>query len=489
MHSRRFGATAAAAIVATMLVGCQGAAPAKKANAPTAPTAPSAPSAPSVPLAAAWNLPGVHAISTPQASGHHIVFLATGVKGAINVVSVDAKTGKIAWQAPVTPSDVTPGESLSVLVDGDRVYYMAPHDGYKDKLGHVVAANTATGRKAWMSDYDGYYGQSIDFWDEGHALLCLSGTADTGFIASINTTTGEAHTALEVKGPSLRGLGADIYDTGERTPDMLMSFKGGKQAWVRKASDAFGGATVSSDGGWSFSQADGGPLVGSLGRPVVRAEMGKGEPRQVFDGVTAGINPQTGANLWKVEGSWLSCNGDMTGNDTETPYLCMGKGTATWDLKTAKATYQNLDLALAGFDVKTGKVTWRAPLGAAESLINTEKAKLVWLGPTEFVVPDAAGGPAAVNVTTGKTHKVRPAEAGWCSAQNTYKSAWTYSYGKDKLDMRPGDSLYYPCSVDGKKLTTVTYTIPGTGAKTDGLFVWAAPDGLHAVKLPGQPSL
>ena len=79
--------------------------------------------------ATGWTRTDVGAITQPApVSGNFLFYAQHG--GSLAVIALNARSGKTAWRAAASPSNVTAGVSATLAVDSGKVFYVAPASGH-----------------------------------------------------------------------------------------------------------------------------------------------------------------------------------------------------------------------------------------------------------------------------------------------------------------------------------------------------------------------
>lgn len=220
----------------------------------------------------------------------------TGFRGTGAAVSMEtnlpttwSKDDGIRWKVAL------PGRGLSNPVIADGRVYLTASSGYREKRLHVICLEEATGKKLWERQYN-----------------------STG-----NTT---CHPATNMAAPTPVTDGKAVYALFA-TGDLVALDRDGTQLWYRSLVGDYPGISNQ---------------VGMASSPVIAGKAVCVAMDNVGDSFLAGIDRQTGKNLWKIDRpkaiNWT------------TPIVLKGN--------TPTVLFQNGSEATA-VDPDTGKVRWR----------------------------------------------------------------------------------------------------------------------------------
>jgi outer membrane protein assembly factor BamB len=425
----------------------------------------------------AWTIP-LRAVSRPVAVGDRIVVYATGRDKGIDLVGIDPVAGEIDWRLPAAPPHVPPGQSFNVAVHQGRVLYLSPAGKLSDWTAQLVAIDPVKGRSVWRSGTGAYQGFP-EACPDAAGYLCVSVLADGGVLPlRIHAGTGKP-IVRKADSSYRRQVGPDLYDLGRRDPEYLAKIDiTGREHWRRSAATLFGGMHRSTDQGWNFDRY--GPLVvGSIG-------VG-GDPREfsLADAAVAGISSRDGRTAWLDKGSQYGCLSSI-GRSKDWPVRCRftGRYRSAPRATSADPTLIGYSAVIEGFDPATGKTRWQIAAGPARSLLSLQGTSLVRVDSHTVIIPDAQGGPIVVDAFAGRSSRPATGLTGWCDRPNKYPFAVAWA----GIKHRWGVDLSVPCTAAGKDLAVPLEIYDPVGARVGDRFVWAAPDGLHAVVAPARPT-
>jgi len=313
-----------------------------------------------------------------------------------------------------------------------------------------------------------------DDCDGDTSALCAAGGIDVQGTGMLRLSKRDGSLRLVGAGAKLpRGMGAELYDTGERRPDYVARIVGnGHQVWKRPLAAMFG-ADVSSDTGWDWRTLSG-ITVGSMG--LRRARDSK--TYDLARWVQAGLDTATGRTLWRVPGRQLQCGGtgeDVLVDGDELSYRCAYIGSVKL-LPVRGVDSSKVSAVVEGFDPRTGRTTWRVDVGMAPALAFGDPGP-VGLGGSVVAIPRPGRPPLQLDLRTGAHQELTRERPGWCAVQNPYPLST--SAAADAA--RQGETLQVPCLSDGSPVAVPAHESTGFGIRAGGALIWAGRDGLHAV--------
>ena len=282
--------------------------------------------------------------------------------------------------------------------------------------------------------------------------------------------TGEYRAEKTGLPPYARAISSDgLVDLGSRDPETIALVRDGAVRWRTPLSEAFPRKGFSTDNGWTWMRYEkskiyvgsvfGGSLSPGRKYPVVRDLTATATAT-----ATAALDESTGDVLWRDAGSKAFCSGlYITAPDGETwlPVRCRSRGTLTWQ-ENGDTSVANLDVVVEGFDPKTGKTTWSAPVGASEGLVGGKSAPTS-AGGTDVLLRTGAG-PILLDVATGRQRPPAAGEVFWCGSTRDfrYRTAYRWQDGRT-ADRWSGGTVAATCDGSGRPATG-TPSGPATAA-------------------------
>ena len=387
-----------------------------------------------------------------------------------------AGNGRVRWRAPASPSRVDHGVGLHIgtVQDGRTVVWMQPGRVYPDGDVSVVAADTGTGARRWSYGGGRIRLTSAPSACRGQAAVCFvaysSGSQPPRSLV-LDAGTGRV---LAQGNPPFQGSVRSIADGLYAASGLLAAIDDrGRLLWHRTITEAFGGAKVDPNYGWSIQLRDG-RYVGSLGRIRAAAESAGSRIKIQDLAVTAGLDAKTGRTLWTRRAS-VFCG--QLSFDLAHPVLCETTGEANSDGTHAT----NLDVALVGIDPATGENRWRADVGAVQGLlyggsdvIRTAESAYALRTPTGVVALDLNGG---IQTTPA-------ADTGWCTADASVTPAQNVDGVNPANVTAYSVDRWYPCRLGGTALGQPAHPATFAGATVDRVFAYTTIDGtLHALHI------
>ena len=409
---------AAAGVVIATRGGSDGAVPAA-APATAAPAA-------AAPHPYGWRV-AIHAVSQPApVAGRFVVYAAA--HGQLELVALDAASGRIVWNSAASPSAIAPGSAPRVAVIGDRVVYPAALGG---QVASLTAADAATGAVAWHSQPGVFSGWPSVCADDAGAV-CVSGQVqndpNAGFLR-FDASTGQALPSPQL-GPATRELAQNLFDVGQRHPESIVAANGSDAAWRQPLQRIFTLRGSSTDYGWNFDRFPHlGLYVGSVGTPPFVLTKTR-YADELSKAMTAAFRMSDGAPIWRDTGSqylcsYLACPGGINRAYSSIADVATGgpavgvrlrargviSGSRTAIRPTISRTARGV---LEGFDPATGHVRWSFNAGRDAGLI-TQTRLPPQASNQAIVLRTPSGHLVDLNLVTGVKRLVSSGAAAWCS--------------------------------------------------------------------------
>jgi glucose dehydrogenase len=331
----------------------------------------------------------------------------------------------------------------------------------------TARVDVATGRVLWRVPQTAFVEDAPSVCPEplGSRAFCVVAASSISGASALIALAPRTGTALAAVGNVARamGLSAGLYEVNAVAATLSQVRTPGGAVWSRTFAELFGRG-YDPNNGWIFDQV-GSLQVGSIGH----ASSGKSQDLAATE--TAGIDLRTGKLRWRERGEF-ECGGVTT---FRVPFLCLMKGTETFKGGTQITTSANATLTLAGFASTTGKVTWRHPVGHIADIIG---GKVVIADDHRLLVTSSAGRPQILDLRNGSTSTPHAGEAFWCQTVNVFYIA------AGTAGLRIGSNVFRRCNANARDVGSVQLSgsdaAASVGVRLGSLFVWAAPDGLHA---------
>ena len=435
---------------------------------------PSAPAAPKVPVAR-WDDTSVHPVTKPvTVAGRAIVYTADA--GQLTLRALDPSSGATLWSLPASVAQTTPGQPFDVAHLGTTVFYYATAGDPAQHVAKLAAIDATSGAQKWITEQPISYADMPSLCSDQTAL-CDSAYAAANQSQEIRTdiVTGKQSLLSSNAG---RGLGVGIWDAGVRQPEYIehLNDTTGAVVWRDAVSQLFG-APVTSDYGWNWDSY-GDVYVGWLST----VPSGTSSRTLALGGQqTVGVRASDGKRLWVRPGLYGCPAQGLTDAGQPFAVRCVIKGTATFDASGGTPTMSGLDVTIQGFNVHTGATLWSDHLGNVPAAVGFGSQSAVRMNGEVFALTDATGHITLINMKTGATTAAVAGAVGWCIQNSTYNLD-----GIDQQDGTPIDfvsgGLIAPCTPSGAPSAAADGTSTGGGTATGGYFIWAATDGLHALR-------
>jgi outer membrane protein assembly factor BamB len=442
-----------------------------------------------------WHRTDLKPVSQPvPAGGRVVVYTAAG--GRLHVLGLDARSGRTVWSREATPSVIAPGVPVTPAVVGTLTFYIQPGSGY---VANLVGADAATGRVVWRSE-DGLFTSWPSVCPSDAGALCLSGRlrgVPPGTLLRFDAGTGRVLPGPVISATDGRLVGPDLYDTGQRQPEILVSTSGADIAWRRPLADIFSLAGASTDWGWTFQRlSTSGVFVGSPGAPPVRRSSTR-MTINLAHAMTAGFRINNGDVVWRDSGSFYMCDllrcpgtGPTPGSATDRGPSLGVRLRAHGLLKVRLGGAEDLSLSrgargvLEGFDPATGRTTWRFDAGRNVGLL-TQTGLPALTGRSQVLLSDAAGHPVMLDLATGHTTKPDSHTDAWCRADTNYRlRSRPYGAVGKSPHKYVGEDARYRCDARGHRSadpTDPSADLAQALPTAAGHRVWSGPNGVFAV--------
>ena len=411
---------------------------------------PPAPSAPGS-LEIAWVNNELGPVGQPLAVGALALGIVSTPDRRLLLVGLDPATGRELWQQPITPSAVTPGVRVVFTpVGNDKVAYFRP-TSVDTAYAELVLADAATG--ADLAKTPEALFSSPPYLCGGGKDICATsriGGAGKDIAHRLEAATGRYLVEGDHVPTGARLLaGGGLFDLGDRPGNTLALLHDGEVRWRTPVSAAFPPG-FTTDHGWNWNLFGEEHLfVGSVGGPWVFDGPARISRDLATTSVTAALSEIDGSVIWRDDGSSFHCR-LITGDH---PVRCRWRGTVTSDAGVV-TSFQDIDVTVEGFDVRTGKTTWSVPMGGERSLVGGD-ARPPIAGATEVVL-QAPAGPVVLDFATGK---VSPPGAGatfWCISDQRYEFSQGFRLpGGSVSYARPGGVLASVCDASARPATAI----------------------------------
>ena len=416
----------------------------------------------------AWDTHGLAALSAPVLVGSRLVLYAKslGPIGGVRLVGLDPATGRVKWSRQSSAASSSLGAPLLLAYDATRVFAYTP-TGSAGRA-RVSAYSAETGKAIWTTADGYYFGDSLRLCSRA---VCATASVSGGWAqVRINAATGAVEPAPAANTTKVavgRQLAPQLYDSGTRSPELLVhAAPNGTVLWAKAVNRLFG-AAVSSDNGWIWTLQRG-VYVGSLGHRGAPPGPGETTTSDATLSTTVGIRAADGKVLWRKAGSpW--CNGTLYAPESTLGVLCTYTGSHSPTNQAAPVVIDSV--TVIGFDWATGATTFSRALDATAGDLFAPDGQPVWLGAHQVLVHSV---PAVVlNLATGALTAPNGRTAGWCNAP-------TVSF-EESGDQHEGAALLFPCSADGARIARQASQPTQAGIRVGNRFVWADQAGVHAV--------
>lgn len=442
-----------------------------------------------------WRRADLTAVTQPVAVGDRFVFYAAR-RGGLQVVALDARTGRTLWAAPATQSNIAPGQPPNLAVIGSVVFYLGKR-GSTGPLGELVARDVNNGRVRWRSAL-GAFSTWPAVCPDATSAICLTGLLSTspqrGAELRLDSGTGRQLGGALISSFGGRQLAPGLFDPGQRNPELLVATRGGRVSWRRPLRSVFTLPGASSDWGWNFDRANRvGLFVGSPGWKPVKmtpthfvADLSRA--------MTAGFRIDDGAVVWRSRGmylcNYLVCPGgsqagfsgpsNAAGSTPTVGVRTKSTGRASGSFDRFPVVSASAHVTLEGFDPATGHTLWDADAGHDVGLI-TQQRLPPRTGTTSIVLPKKHRL-VELDLMHGRERPIQAARAAWCSAPILYKQHASGGSGT-RMTTYIGQLALFPCRADGRRHRSagrLPSFVAAIGARSGGIVAWTDTRGIVA---------
>jgi outer membrane protein assembly factor BamB len=435
---------------------------------------------------AGWVRTDLKPVSQPYLAGGRFVLYVQGRAG-LDLVGLDATTGRTAWKVDASASGVTQGVAPTFAIHGDDVVFL--RDVGRGSAA-LYAIDARDGSRSWTSP-PGIFADWVASCADDATAVCTTGfqlgQPEQSRELRFSATTGKALPSPDFPaGSSPRSIAPDLYDLGTRKPETFAAVNAGKVSWQQPLASVFTIPGASTDNGWNFDRvAKVGLFVGS----VMGAPISSTATSAVFDvskTMTAGIRLRDGTAAWRDAGtqyacSELPCPGMTQRSAGTTKYQPPTQGLRlrlrgiVKATKSGSPTFTDFNVILEGFALQSGKTLWSYDAGAARSLL--ESSSLPQLAENTVVIP-LDKKLTALNVETGSRTPIPAGATAWCQKPTRYTT--NVPDGDNPTTAYQGDDALFPCRPAGAAIA-VPKTVPRfVGPMLNGVVAWSDADKVVA---------
>ena len=354
-----------------------------------------------------WIDTSLRVVGTPAAAGDTVVMLTVSHAQQLELTAVEATDGKVKWQRPFSPSEVTPGVGFGPAVSAGVALELLPAGGATDPAIYLEGVDVSTGRVLW------HYPDSVVLSDAPTACgngryFCIDAfsSATATYLVLLRPTTGSLAAFLAGPSRNLGTYGGGLYESDSSAPSLEQVTAEGKRAWTATVASLFGSSRYNPNYGWNFTTI-GAVDLGS----VSPAPQGDALNLSLFRTVQFAVSD--GRVLWRAAGDF-DCGGPL--DFLTVPVLCRFSGTV--HRTSGPINMAGVKLSIDGFSVRTGSVTWsRRVLGVEALIVGTN---VPFEDGSHVVVQPASGKRVILDVTDGRIAPVRSGDVFWCEQNPEY---------------------------------------------------------------------
>jgi hypothetical protein len=399
------------------------------------------------------------------------------------VAGLDPATGRQLWKQEASPSELTPGITLSVTVVGDRVVYFRPIPT-GPLYAQLVVADPKTGKDLAVagphlfSSSPAPCSQRPEDRDVCTVSRAYSIQESRPYRLKMDT---REYVPEDAGVARYRSLGPNgLVDLAVRNPEYLAVVRDGKVAWRTPVAQAFPPG-FSTDNGWNWRyRGEEHMFVGSVFGPGTELPGGGVRADLSVAGMAA-LSETDGSVLWRDNGSAIDCLGTVS---VSAPVRCRYKGIATYS-REGPPSFEGLDVTVEGYDRRSGATTWSAPVGAVPALAGGASPSLATAGQTTVLVQTPTG-PVVLDLTTGARQAPAANAAFWCATATQtfeYETPFVYESGRT-VTRRVGAPVAFTCDAGTKPAAGLPpwQVTKAVGADAGGVVVVATATGYTGYK-------
>lgn len=435
-----------------------------------------------------WVRSDLKPVSQPVAVGGVFVVYVSA-SGGLELVGLDARSGRTLWQDPASPGTITPGVAPELTIADNAVWYLKPSGS--DGAAQLVAASSQTGAQVSASP-PALFSNWPELCPGDVQVICLTGTT-SGQETSLFRFDDRGGTPLASPvistSSSGRELSPGLFDPGVRNPEQLVAASGAAVGWSKRLSSIYSSAGLSTDGGWNIDRINRlGMFVGSVaGGPVSQTAT-----KVVFDlsrTMTAGFRVGDGSVVWQDPHTSYMCSilpcpgatgtgssgaggGDSTGPNVGIRIRATGtlSGNPGGGLPTVSP---GATAILEGFTPATGRTLWSFDIGSDLSLIAQTRLP-PRLASTTLILTGRSGTPVVLNLANGTQTAPPHGGTAWCQSVTTYHENVPYQAGNGQsISQYVGDYALFPCDGQEHPVATPTSVPSFVGPQVGGLVAWS----------------
>lgn len=382
-------------------------------------------------------------------------------RGVLELVALDPTTGEERWRRPSSASALHPEMEIAPGVVGSEGTELVAHFVQtREREAILEVVDPTTGEPVVASDAD----QARSFSQVPAPCPSGNDVCVTGFLDGSSKSRwyrlgieDGAFSRADIPEPwgnqlPIGPLGLHALTDGE--PERLGRLDGRKVRWSIPVEEAFD-PEASAAMGWRF-QADRAEqlVVGSLGGPLT---MREGDAFQVArwdlsrEG-TAGLDAESGEVLWSEPATSTRCLSpvleDVVSADDPVWVRCRTVGVGRYDEQTEQLSWTGVDIAIEGFDPRSGETTWSVPIGTKMWMVG---------GATKFafaddrtVVARTDDGPLVVDLHDGSTREPGDDEVFACLTTTSFRWSVPFFIDDELVRTRTAGGILQACDAEGE---------------------------------------
>jgi hypothetical protein len=411
-----------------------------------------------------WVDKGLNVVGGPVAGGGKVLVLVRSADKTTWLEAVDPANGKVSWKYKWAFSAITAGVITPPLAHGNVALLLAA-GAKNDGRVRLEGIEISTGRVLWRGGHTVYVADAPSACPQslGAQAFCVvifPPTGGSGLIA----IAPESGLELAVVPNVIRAMSttAGVYQAAARTPTLVDIRVPGGVRWTKTVTSLYG-ANHNPDYGWDLD------VYGTVDVGTI-SHKNTTKPIQLGGDTTIGVSESTGRRLWSIPGLF-QCGG---ASGLRVPFTCHLTGTVVSPTPGKLIPSRDATVTIEGFDTTTGKITWQQQVGDIANLL---VGNVAIADASHIAVTTPRGGKRLLDLTTGRM-TAATGRVYWCARLTPF----TINPPKRTSNFRVGSSHISPCEADKRPAPRPGAPADIFGASAGGVFVYAAPTGLTAIK-------
>ncbi|MEV6302748.1 PQQ-binding-like beta-propeller repeat protein [Actinoplanes sp. NPDC051861] len=396
-----------------------------------------------------WTTSGATPIGRPIAVGGVAVGYALRAQ-RLYARALTPATGAVRWEHEISPSAQPATAELAPVRAGEDVVLLQPEPAFSPQHARLSVVDPATGREVQRSPAM-LFSTAPESCFAGRSVCALAtpeaGEPVLGY--RLNLDSGAFSPYAQDAPQGARGLAAPgLVALGAAPTEQIAQLRDGAQRWRQPLTAIFPRVPAATGTTWNLHATE----AVYVGSGYARALRGTTATTLdlATDPISAALDETTGRLLWRQPGTVTDCAGRIS--LTRRGVRCRYSGKIMTSYANRATTSSHLQVALEGFDPRTGATRWSTPLGAATKLA---------IGESRLPVADentiAVNG-LLIDLRTGSRAEPAAGQVMWCPKRVRFDLAGT---------KRLGGEVVSPCDALGRPIATSPAPVPAGGNDGD----------------------